>query len=45
MDGLTDHITERVWTDTVTTGYTLPDRAYQRLITHALAKKLGRSSL
>lgn len=33
MNGLTDYITQRPWTDTITTWYVLVDDAYQRLIT------------
>ena len=32
MNGLTDYITERSWSDTVTTWYVQVDDAYQRLI-------------
>jgi hypothetical protein len=32
MNGLTNYITERSWTDIVTTWYVLVDDAYQRLI-------------
>lgn len=32
MNGMTDYITERPWTDTITTWYILVDDAYKRLI-------------
>jgi len=32
MNGLTDHITERPWAESITAWYTLVDDAYQRLI-------------
>ena len=32
MNGLTDYITQRPWTETITTWYVLVDEAYQRLI-------------
>lgn len=42
MNGLTDYITERPWSDTVTTWYVRVDDAYQRLIAR-LGRRLRQS--
>jgi Transposase DDE domain len=44
MNGLTNYITERAWTDTVTPWFVLVDDAYQRLITKR-GQPLRRSGL